>query len=652
MTTPFISNAGIALGVPSQRLTPYQRSLRLFEPFTWTMWWVTLAMVVAVAAVTWIAEHGDQKIPDGHLPDEPEAERPVGAHGYLNVAALRQQWPAMLHESFLTLTAHGARAPLTPGGLVFNAAWCVFAMLWAVTYTANLATMLAAPALLTDVGSLAEMDNRQLSACVKANTAYSAFLSQTYPRIKLVYPESGNALRDVARDLADGKCAGVVDAAPFLEALSLNAINLAVPGESEDFCMLQQAGVNLVMAGAPMPWGPTDMAVGVKMGEHAVQSVLSYWIQRLRSCSRDDTSDVCWMSVNMYDLYTETTTRSAGECATTDEDGLDVSSQLDWTHFMLPLGMVFVAGVYFILVEAIGITFLRRLLWFSPLSDYDELLHFASVLATDQPDRVSVKAFSERWRLSPNLREACAGMLLRHYARSDVVALRQLERALQMLEQEWSYINVQHKHAAGQRRMQGTEAKPGARVVEQQRGGLGLRALLTRSESSRDCLHRNKDDVDFRAHLRKLSVWRLSTWWCVAKKKRITHFVHDWSADDIAEAAALGNEARYRLRYRIETADAAERGHRVGIQNIHVLLDRIQKLFVRAMNEVDSAAHAEARDKLLLLRQESSGGILHFRGAVEAAMGGAGAWRPGGGGTGKVQPIVTGGGGASASGSL
>ena len=113
-----------------------------------------------------------------------------------------------------------------------------------------------------------------------------------------MHPSTGNGLPDLVAALGRGQCDGIVDAAPFVDALSQGAVDLD-PGPGTRYCGAAQ----LETVGLPLRFGLTDMGVGVAPRHPELRDALSFWIQALRSCNPTVKGELCHNRVNVDDLY-------------------------------------------------------------------------------------------------------------------------------------------------------------------------------------------------------------------------------------------------------------------------------------------------------------------------------------------------------------
>jgi hypothetical protein len=97
---------------------------------------------------------------------------------------------------------------------------------------------------------------------------------------------------DIAQEVAAKTCDVMIDASPQVE-----------------YIQAAECQLKLVIPGQPLNYGVTDMALAVRDGldSHILDSI-SYWIQSLKQCARNDRSPHCYGRENiaaMFDVYTK-----------------------------------------------------------------------------------------------------------------------------------------------------------------------------------------------------------------------------------------------------------------------------------------------------------------------------------------------------------
>jgi len=235
-----------------------------------------------VSAALWVAESSRH--------DETARARPgapVKRGGYLTAASAARFFPRTVAMSLFALFSMDKPATRTRAGGILNVTWCLFALIWIASFTANLAQVLIVATRSVDIASLDEMDRRRLTACVTRGAAYARHMPELYPHIRLVEIDPRFPGETVAK-LKSGECDAYVDSYVDLELFK------GLP---------QHCGEDLTIPADPLPFGDIDMAVGVREDLVDVRDALSYWITKLRFCSSTDEDPACRGKWNVADMW-------------------------------------------------------------------------------------------------------------------------------------------------------------------------------------------------------------------------------------------------------------------------------------------------------------------------------------------------------------
>lgn len=161
-------------------------------------------------------------------------------------------------------------------------------------------------------------------ACVKRGAAYVRWLEINFPKLQL--KQLSESTVGLAKQVAAKTCDVLIDASPQVEYVA-----------SSD-CQL-----DVVIPGQPLDYGVTDMAIGVRDGldPHIGRSI-TYWIQSLKQCARNDPSPHCYGRENiatMLDVYTASNCRGAS--------GAYQAGSLSYRSFVLFYTLLIVVGTVF-----------------------------------------------------------------------------------------------------------------------------------------------------------------------------------------------------------------------------------------------------------------------------------------------------------------
>ena len=157
--------------------------------------------------------------------------------------------------------------------------YCVFCLLVASVYTAELTALLSNKSLNVRYNSLDEAVTHGATICSKSNTAYSNWLSSAIPGLKK--KEFGPSLADLVSKLMDDTC----------DALVVESSTANYAANSHEYC---NDGM-LSVVGQPLGYGLTDMAVGVRTDLSCARDAISYWITVLRACSIQSPQSDCYL---------------------------------------------------------------------------------------------------------------------------------------------------------------------------------------------------------------------------------------------------------------------------------------------------------------------------------------------------------------------
>merc|ERR1711871_674519 len=175
---------------------------------------------------------------------------------------------------------------VTPSG-PFAAAWCFFVLIWASSYTANLAARLTASAAEPHASSISELSSKQASVCGAANSAYMDNLMISYPSLSFV---TYSTMAEAVQLLQSGQCEAIIDSFAALQGPA-NGVTDLDPSSASNYCNVAKP---MILGGQPSAVGLTDMAVGVRHDLTDVHSALSYWITTMRTCTPASPSSECY----------------------------------------------------------------------------------------------------------------------------------------------------------------------------------------------------------------------------------------------------------------------------------------------------------------------------------------------------------------------
>lgn len=205
-TSPFLSDVGLSLLVKEDDDDLWKEVTKIFLPFTPDVWLLTVGSAVLVSLALWVAESSGRG-------------RKASKSGFLTLKSARRYWPSSLASSLYALFSMDKASTKTRGGSVVNLTWCLFAVIWIATYTANLAQIMIVSQHDPRVSSLDEMNRRGLKACVKRGAAYAAHMPELFPEIDLVEIDP-RFPKEAVDKLEDGDCDAYVDSSATLELLA------------------------------------------------------------------------------------------------------------------------------------------------------------------------------------------------------------------------------------------------------------------------------------------------------------------------------------------------------------------------------------------------------------------------------------------------
>ena len=205
-TSPFLSDVGLSLLVKEDDDDLWKEVTKIFLPFTVDVWLLTVGSAVLVSLALWVAESSGRG-------------RKASKSGFLTLKSARRYWPSSLASSLYALFSMDKASTKTRGGSVVNLTWCLFAVIWIATYTANLAQIMIVSQHNPRVSSLDEMNRRGLKACVKRGAAYANHMPELFPEIELVEIDP-RFPKEAVDKLEDGDCDAYVDSSATLELLA------------------------------------------------------------------------------------------------------------------------------------------------------------------------------------------------------------------------------------------------------------------------------------------------------------------------------------------------------------------------------------------------------------------------------------------------
>lgn len=208
---------------------------------------------------------------------------------------------------------------------------------WQVTmtlYGAKLTANLTVAALSLPVKGIPDLPKAQLgglvgSICSQGGAAYTSWLKSQYPNMQL--NEAGLTTEMMLAELEAGRCDGLILIAPKAREFATK----------DKYCRFE-----LSLIGEPLPFGPQDMAVGVRKDLPDVTAALSFWIEQLRQCS-PDIPGVCYNAKNMAGLV-EKWLSSSGGC-----DGKASDHSLGPGSFMHVFLLVWILAALVFILELI-----------------------------------------------------------------------------------------------------------------------------------------------------------------------------------------------------------------------------------------------------------------------------------------------------------
>ena len=404
-TSPFLSDVGLSLLVKNEEDTIWQQATKIFKPFTANVWYLTVAGSILVSLALWVAESSARG-------------RKASGSGYLTMDSARRYWPSSLASSLFALFSMDKASTRTRGGAVVNLTWCLFAVIWIATYTANLAQIMIVETTNANVASLDEMNRKGLKACVKRGAAYAAHMPELFPEIGLVEIDPRFPAEAVQK-LEDGDCDAYVDSSATLELIKGLRAN---------------CDAELVVPAQPLRYGDMDMAVGVRDGleDAGVRDALSYWITKLRYCSASDADPACRGKWNMDDMWSHWAEDHCVDDKTFSGNG----KRIGMTQFAIPLalvGFVCAAVLFFEATQPPAAARLRSCL--RPRLDLLAALKAErSWWREDDATVFDMDAFLAALRETDGPRAPLNAALLDHFLHSDTAAWAALRDDLNNLE--------------------------------------------------------------------------------------------------------------------------------------------------------------------------------------------------------------------------
>ncbi len=347
-TVPFAADKGLSMLASSATPpTYYDEAVKIFRPFTPLAWFLSLVSAFLFAGLMWLMEAGHSRRESQQREESQNVYEKAPPEYNHSKEDWQQYWGSdvnrtntwgmykTMYSSMQTLLAHALPEVATKAGFVYTWIFSFYAVVWIAAYTANLAAILTTPTKTVTFKSISELMVAQQSgqvgpACVKQGTAYVTWLEVNFPRLKLSkLPKTGLG---IAKDVATKTCDVMIDASPQIE-----------------YVQASECQLNLVIPGQPLSFGVTDMAIGVRGGlDSHVLDGITYWVQSLKQCARNDRSRHCYGRENiaaMYDVYTKSA------CPGTGAISKNAVRSLSARSFSLFYALIIVVGVLLVITS-------------------------------------------------------------------------------------------------------------------------------------------------------------------------------------------------------------------------------------------------------------------------------------------------------------
>jgi hypothetical protein len=342
-TTPYLSNVGISLVMQQGKLDLGKAAKRIINPFSEQMWLLFALVASGFTFIMWLINDGASatKYADMLASSRPELFSTKTRPGYCVMEQWKATFPYYAASTFSQVISDPAAfSPNTVSASAFYACFALFAFIFNSVYTAKLTADLTVlqstlPVSGLDMVGQAQAEGKMGAVCVLAATAYGAWMMKTFPDMELI--EVVGTQEDMIAAMVLGRCEGVVN---------------VYPDSYYSVQRIQNCGDKLELVGAPLRFGPQDMAVGVRSDLSQVHVALSYWIQVFRSCDRNDAGP-CYNRINMQGLFSKW--YSGPGCAYTDREGLGPEA------FFYPFILLGVAGTAVVIAELCSARMRHRL---------------------------------------------------------------------------------------------------------------------------------------------------------------------------------------------------------------------------------------------------------------------------------------------------
>jgi hypothetical protein len=230
-STPFLTNVGMTLATPGQSSQGFVDKLKksaefVAKPMSAGLWAATMLIIFVLMMCFWYIEQLQHPMKWAKKqmkyfstdvnPNEMETslflDRERG--GWLTFKSLWHQSAEILASTLGTLTMHTNPSQafgdsLSKPGLLLNAVWCFWVLVWTSGYTANLAAILVAD---DDTGysTVSNLAEARGTACVLDGAAYVPVLRSIFPTINLVLKTGGLSYLD---GMNSGECDAIIDTA-------------------------------------------------------------------------------------------------------------------------------------------------------------------------------------------------------------------------------------------------------------------------------------------------------------------------------------------------------------------------------------------------------------------------------------------------------
>jgi len=327
-TTPVLSDVGISMVMVPDIPTVWGKSAELITPFTTDMWLLSMMTLLIVSFVMWFTNHAGTV--DSRMKLAEELPELYGRYksrltsGYMTTTQFAREVPPSLANGIHTMiTGPSAFTTQSAHAGILNVAVSVFAMVWMLVYGAQLCSSLTVTKLTVPVSGLSDPSTGlvagQLSgltglACSQGGAAYTNWVKKNFPLMQL--NENGVLLSEMMDEMKNGQCDSILVVAPLTGSVTANcALGAAVGG------VIQKVGT-------PLPFGPQDMAAGVRKDMQPVAVAISYWIQQLRGCNPTTNGSPCYNELNMLQLYDKW--HNTVNCPT----GKSGASSIDYVNFL------------------------------------------------------------------------------------------------------------------------------------------------------------------------------------------------------------------------------------------------------------------------------------------------------------------------------